>query len=69
MKLLFLCFLLTSDLVPILAVRNVTEQLYCTKHISAYSSSGSQVKEPNRGKYIKATFSCYGVVCYITVLR
>jgi len=50
MKLLLVCMLLTSQFITLLALRNVTKQVYCTKQISAFSSLESKVQDSKHGK-------------------
>jgi len=67
MKLLLVCMLLTSQFITLLALRNVTKQVYCTKQISAFSSLESQLQEPGKGKLLDdANYLLYNsvVLCH-----
>jgi len=44
--------LLTSQFITLLALRNVTKQVYCTQHISAYNILESKLLESVKGKHL-----------------
>jgi len=69
MKLILVCMLLTSQFITLLALRNVTKQVYCTKQTSVYSSLEFQLQESVKGKHLDdASHSVKYLVFYIDII-